>query len=107
MTKKIIANKTRIVAKKAVHAQAYGPITSRQDPKPKKLTIAKKPKTSKKVKNIKDGQVKEWVQRLREVGCKVDVPINIMLEWDSGSDLDLWAKCMCGKWIGYSNMKCA
>lgn len=48
----------------------------------------------------------EWVQRLREVGCKVDVPINIMLEWDSGSDLDLWAKCMCGKWIGYSNMKC-
>ena len=79
--------------------------------------IAKAPKGKKTAKANKNapaaskagGEVKEWVQRLRDVGCKVDVPINIMLEWDSGSDLDLWAKCMCtdrDNWIGYSNMKC-
>lgn len=82
--------------------------TVSQVQKPKKKTIAKK-KTVVEKKPKAAGQVKEWVQRLRDVGCKVDVPINIMLEWDSGSDLDLWAKCMCtGKsnWIGYYNMQC-
>ena len=76
--------------------------------KPKKQKIAKK-KTIFEKKPKPAGQVTEWVQRLRDVGCKVDVPINIMLEWDSASDLDLWAKCMCTdrtNWIGYSNKKC-
>ena len=31
-----------------------------------------------------------------------------MLEWETGSDLDLWAKCMCPKpnWVGYANKSC-